>query len=363
MTLSPITYHLLNWYRENKRNLPWRETTNPYHVWVSEIILQQTRVAQGWDYYLRFTRRFPDVHSLAAASEEEVLKLWQGLGYYSRARNMHASARDIMNRLNGKFPDNYNDILSLKGIGDYTAAAISSIAFNEPYAAVDGNVLRVIARLFEVEESIHTAKGKRTIKEITQTLLPVDQPGAFNQAMMDLGALICTPMQPSCDRCPLRDHCMAYASNRTADLPKTNKKKKTRARYFNYFHIFHDGFTYISQRVDQDIWKNLYEFPLVETAQSIDMKELINSDEFKKLFNGIAPLAIDFSIKIKHVLSHQLIYARFYQVHLPGEINCRLPDQFIRTQEGMLDQFPVSRLIHKYLEYVNNTYGKLQKNY
>ncbi len=359
--MSPITRHLLNWYRANKRDLPWRGITDPYLIWVSEIILQQTRVAQGWDYYTRFTRRFPNVHSLAAASEEEVLKIWQGLGYYSRARNMHAAALDITNRFKGKFPTRYQEILSLKGVGEYTAAAISSIAFNKPYAAVDGNVLRVFARLFAIEESIHAVKGKRVITEIVQSLLPPEDPASFNQAVMDFGALVCTPLQPECIDCPLQGSCMAYARNEVANFPVTRKKTKARKRYFNYFYIVDNGFTYITRREEQDIWKNLYEFPLVETPLPIDINQLAGNKGFRELFVDTPQMTIEPPSSLKHVLSHQIIHACFYRVKPLEEHPFNAPEHFIRVPHDQLEHYPVSRLIGKYLELVDDSHGELQK--
>jgi A/G-specific adenine glycosylase len=345
-----VTLQLLSWYDENKRDLPWRGTDDPYLVWVSEIILQQTRVAQGWDYYVRFTRRFPNVKSLANADEVEVLRLWQGLGYYSRARNMHAAAKDIMSRFNGQFPTRYPDILSLKGIGEYTAAAISSIAFNEPHAAVDGNVLRVIARLFELEEPVQSTKGKRIIKELAKELLPKRRPGAFNQALMDLGALICVPRQPKCDDCPLADSCMALAGGRTDELPSSMKKKKARRRYFTYLHIRQEGYTYIQRRAGNDIWRNLYEFPLIETNEPIEVEELLLSNEYNQLFGEANSLAIDGPFTYKHLLSHQQIHANFYRVTLEKETVHMLMDQYVRIAEEEMERYPISRLMYKYIE-------------
>lgn len=361
-TNSPVTWYLLEWYKQNKRELPWRGIADPYLTWVSEIILQQTRVKQGWDYYTRFTRCFPNVQALANASEEEVLKVWQGLGYYSRARNMHAAAKEITSRFNGKFPTRHADILSLKGVGEYTAAAISSIAFNEPYAAVDGNVLRVIARLFAIEESIQSSKGKKTIAEIARSLLPETDPGTFNQAIMDFGSLVCTPSQPKCDDCPLRDFCMARSLNRVTDFPVTSKKKKSRKRYFHYFYILHAGFTYITRRTGQDIWKNLYEFPLVETPGPVQLVGLQEYDTYQDIFATLPSLPIDPPLSFKHVLSHQEIHARFYRVILPGETVFTPPGHLLRIQQEQLDHYPVSRLIRKYLESNHDSYGELQKN-
>lgn len=360
--LPPITRHLLDWYSENKREMPWRGATDPYLIWVSEVILQQTRVSQGWDYYTRFTSRFPNVQSLASANEEEVLKEWQGLGYYSRARNMHAAARDIVSRFNGEFPSRHHDILSLKGIGEYTAAAITSIAFNMPYAAVDGNVLRVIARLFAVEESIQASKGRKIITEIAQSLLPENEPGTFNQALMDFGSLVCTPSQPTCGDCPLQDFCMARSLNRSTAFPVTSKKKKVRTRHFNYFYITHSGSTYITRRTGQDIWKNLYEFPLVETTDPMELEQLEKSNMLRDLFDGTPLIHIDPPLYFKHVLSHQLIHARFYRVMLPEDIAFNPPKHLLPVQLEQLEHYPVSQLIRKYLERMENSYGELQKN-
>ncbi len=349
-TQEQITYQLLSWYDENKRDLPWRGTDDPYLVWVSEIILQQTRVTQGWDYYVRFTRRFPNVESLANASEEEVLRLWQGLGYYSRARNMHAAAKTILSRFNGKFPTRHTDILSLKGIGEYTAAAISSIAFNEPLVAIDGNVLRVIARLFEVEEPVQSTKGKRTIKELTKELLPKERPGAFNQALMDLGALVCVPRRPKCNDCPLADSCMAYAGGRTEELPVRMKKKKAKRRYFTYLHIRQNGNTFIRRRVGKDIWRNLYEFPLIETNEPIGLEMLLQNDEYNQLLGEAASLAIDGPFTYNHLLTHQQIHANFFRVTLRKEAVHAFMDQYEQIAEEEIEQYPVSRLMHKYIK-------------
>ena len=357
-TSAPITRHLLNWYNENKRDMPWRETSDPYLIWVSEVILQQTRVAQGWDYYVRFTRRFPTVQSLASASEEEVLMEWQGLGYYSRARNMHAAARDIMDRFNGEFPTRYNDILSLKGIGEYTASAISSIAFNEPHAAVDGNVLRVIARLFAIADPVGASKGKKAVTGIARSLLPLDNPAAFNQAIMDFGSLVCTPAQPKCDECPLQDYCMGYSLKRPTDFPVSAKKKEPRKRYFHYFHILHNGSTYITRRVKQDIWKNLYEFPLVETSGHEGLDHLLESPAFKELFAGIPILPVDPPSTFKHVLSHQLIHASFYRVVLSGKTAFNPPGELLKIKRDQLGLYPIARLTRKYLESMDDSCGK-----
>ena len=345
-----ITALLLNWYREYGRDLPWRETTDPYKIWISEIILQQTRVAQGRDYYFRFIERFPNVKSLAAAEEDEVLKLWQGLGYYTRARNVHAAAKQVMNTFNGIFPVTYPDIISLKGVGEYTAAAISSIAFNEPHAVVDGNVFRVVARLFGIELSIHTSEGKKVIKEIAQSLLPPEDAGRYNQAVMDFGALICTPAQPKCILCALQEYCAAFAKNRVGELPVNDRKVSIKNRYFHYFHIQHNDNTFLQKRNGSDIWKNLFEFPLIETPAPSDFAELEKTEIFRRLFTGIPSLSVDHRLTIKHQLTHQAIHTHFYRIIIPGEIPYNPPREIFKIENEQLPEYPVSRLTHKYLE-------------
>lgn len=349
---SGITMRLLNWYSENKRDLPWRETTDPYPVWLSEVILQQTRIAQGKDYYLRFVDRFPDVQSLAAAEEEEVLKLWQGLGYYTRARNLHAAAKQIMTRFNGRFPSNYSEILSLKGIGKYTAAAISSIAYHAPYAVVDGNVFRVIARLFAVEAPIDTAEGKKNISDVAQSLLHTDQPGTYNQAIMDFGSLVCTPVQPKCDDCPLQVYCRAYERKKVSFFPVTGRKPAVRKRYFNYLHIIHGSKTFIQKRNGADIWKNLYEFPLIETSKAVNFLMLSQTDDFQHLFPENINLSVDHRLTIKHQLTHQAIHTQFYRLEISAEIPFNPPPDFIRIEEKDLTAYPVSRLTDRYIEII-----------
>jgi len=346
---SPITTHLLNWYKEHKRDLPWRETTEAYTIWISEVILQQTRIAQGKDYFLRFMHRFPNVQLLAGAEEEEVLKLWQGLGYYSRARNMHAAAKQIMRQFDGIFPNSYSDILSLRGVGAYTAAAISSIAFNEPRAVVDGNVERVIARLFAIESSIHTSQGKKSIAAIAQSLMAEEAPGSYNQALMDFGSMVCTPAQPKCSDCLLQDYCAAYGANRVTDFPVNNRKVTIKKRYFHYFHIVQGNSTYLQKREGSDIWKNMYELPLIETLAATDFMQLEQTNEFRLLFSGIPSLTIDHRLVLKHQLTHQLIHTNFYRVIIPDNCPFTTPCNAIRIEKEQLSDYPVSRLTDKYI--------------
>ncbi len=295
--------NILDWYKINKRDLPWRKNKNPYFVWLSEVILQQTRVAQGTAYYYKFIERFPTVKELASASEEEILNLWQGLGYYSRARNLHKAAQQIINEFEGEFPNNYKDILSLKGVGDYTASAISSICFGEQKAVVDGNVYRVLSRCFAIDLPIDSTKGKKQFKILAEELLPSKQTGDYNQGLMELGALVCTPKLPQCFECPLQTKCIAYSKGTMSNYPVKTKKTKQRKRYFNYLVIKHRDSYYLEKRTGDDIWKNMYQFPLIETSK----EQTHPVYESESLFLERRKKAR------KHVLSHQTIYAIFWE--------------------------------------------------
>jgi A/G-specific adenine glycosylase len=346
--LSLFSRILSNWYDINKRTLPWRDASDPYIIWISEIILQQTRVEQGYDYFLRFTERFPDVESLAGADEREVLKLWQGLGYYSRARNLHAAAKDIMVRFAGVFPQEYSDVLSLKGVGEYTAAAIVSFAYRQPYAVVDGNVFRVLSRLFAIDEPINTGKGKKLFGLLAQDILDKQQPDMHNQAMMELGALQCVPANPDCGVCPLRDVCLAYASGNVLQYPVKQGKTQVKNRYFNYLDIRQDGKTYLHKREKNDVWKNMYEFPLIETTENLPTEDLLKNEQFVELFGKTENLRLKLVSQVKHVLSHRIIYASFYRIDLSAGTweNC----DFLEIPAEQFHDFPVSRLVHKYME-------------
>ena len=309
---------IIRWYAHHKRDLPWRTTKNPYRVWLSEIILQQTRVAQGLPYFRAFTSQFPTVQDLANASEQEVLKLWQGLGYYSRARNLHTTAQYIVAELNGVFPRTYQELLQLKGVGDYTASAIASFCYNEVTATVDGNVYRVLARFFGITTPVNSALAKKEFKQLAQTLIDVSRPAVFNQAIMEFGALQCTPQLPDCDSCPLSHACVALQQNKVNLLPKKDRKIKIRKRYFNYLVLLTDaGETVMQQRIGKGIWQNLYEFPLIETPDEIQVKELLQEPSFVKFVNGQ-----DFSIQLLnpkttvHKLSHQHLYIKFWLIKL-----------------------------------------------
>ena len=338
---------IIGWYLENKRDLPWRDTNDPYRIWVSEIILQQTRVAQGYDYYLRFISKFPTVKALADASEDEVLKCWQGLGYYSRARNMHAAAK----QMNGVFPTTYEGVLALKGVGEYTAAAICSFAYKMVYPAIDGNVYRVLSRCFGIDEPIDSAAGKRLFKELSDELIDKNQPDIYNQGTMEFGALHCTPKSPDCLFCPFSSHCVALSEGTINLLPVKKSKVKVRNRFFNYFYIItNDTQTVLlHKRVKQDIWQNLYEFPLIETTKAKTIEQLMKEELFKDWFGNLNGVEITPVIEgVKHVLSHQIILANFYIVRLNQ--NSLLSNLFLEIKKSELEEYPVSRLIHEFIE-------------
>lgn len=351
-----ISKMLMNWYNDNKRELPWRQTTDPYKIWISEIILQQTRVAQGLDYYIRFINRFPTIELLAEAKEEEVLKYWQGLGYYSRARNLHATAQTIVAQFGGVFPSSYENILSLRGIGEYTAAAIVSFAWNMPYPVVDGNVFRVLSRLFGLDIPIDSSKGKKEFSKLAYVIMDEENALLHNQAIMDFGALVCTPQTPSCQNCPFTNKCIALAADDIQRYPVKQHKTKSRDRFFHYFHIERDDFTYLYRRNDKDIWKGLFEFPLIETDGAVDFSELMETSDFKELFLTKDRLGISLVLdKKKHVLSHQVIYATFYRVKISDyypSLDC-----FIQIKSDDLQHYAIPRLIHIYLEKLDENFA------
>ena len=338
---------LIDWYRENGRDLPWRRTKNPYLIWISEIILQQTRVAQGYDYYQRFVTRFPDVFALAAADEDEVMKYWQGLGYYSRARNLHAAARRMAEA--GGFPVTYAGVRALKGVGEYTAAAICSFAWKLPYAVVDGNVYRVLARIFGIDTPIDSNAGKKVFSGLAAELLDRQHPDLYNQAIMDFGAIQCTPKVPVCLYCPLRENCVALASGQVEKLPVKAGKAVVKPRYFNYLHIHCRGVNLLARREAKDIWQNLYEYPLIETGQETELEVLQQTPAYLELMQEAGEIQILRSfIMPKHVLSHRIIYARFYEIEV--ERFSPAMQRFLQVPEEELEQYAVSRLIALYRE-------------
>ncbi|GLB53930.1 A/G-specific adenine glycosylase [Neptunitalea chrysea] len=311
---------LIDWYLKNKRDLPWRKTTDPYKIWLSEIMLQQTRVAQGLPYYIRFTEQYPAVEDLANAHEDEVLKLWQGLGYYSRARNLHATAKKVAFELNGKFPDTYKELLKLKGIGDYTASAIASISFGEGQPVVDGNVYRVLARYFGVHTSINSSLGVKYFKELAHEVKHEKQIAIYNQAIMEFGANQCKPQSPDCKVCPLKGSCAALAKDEVKLLPVKIKKTKITKRYFNYI-VFVDvnGNTLLQRRTKKGIWYNLYEFPLIETVTPVKNKSVLLEESYLQ-DHHVVSMELFHKGDIIHKLSHQHLYTKFWIVHLHGNL-------------------------------------------
>ena len=344
--MNSVADILLDWYAREGRDLPWRRTRDPYRIWLSEVILQQTRVAQGTEYYLRFTERFPDVASLAAAPEDEVLKLWQGLGYYSRARNLHAAARQVVERFGGRFPVALEEVRSLRGVGDYTAAAICSAAYDAPCAVVDGNVYRVLARLFDLDAPIDSTAGKRAFAELAQSQLDTAHPGRYNQAIMDFGALRCTPSSPRCEVCPLAGQCLALAAGTVAARPVKQGKTRVRDRWFNYLHVSSGDRTLLRRREGRDIWQGLYEFPLIETEGPAELPELVRLPQFRELL-GDAPWHLVRSIPLpKHQLSHQTLHA---VVHRIETLSLTPAAAAMAVPTVALGDYAVPRLIDLYL--------------
>ncbi len=350
---------LKSWYERHKRDLPWRNTADPYKVWVSEIILQQTRVDQGLDYYFRFIERFPDVGTLALAAENDVLMLWQGLGYYSRARNMHAAAKQISKDFGGKFPDNYQDLMRLKGVGPYTAAAIASFAFGEAKPAIDGNVNRVISRLFLVEHAVNKSPGQKAIEQISKKIIPHADPATYNQAMMEFGALQCVPVNPDCDICPLKTDCLAFKEGKVNALPVKVKKKAPKPRYLNYLVIEDEDSARVilTKRQNQkDIWYNLYEFPLIESGQELDAEQLTAGGEIEKWLGHSKFSLKSEPIRKKHQLSHQTLHAYFWRIKTNVQFLTDSSDDAAIFDVGSLEDYPLPRLISAFAEENLNNY-------
>lgn len=340
---------LINWYEENRRDLPWRHSPTPYQVWLSEVILQQTRVNQGREYYLRFIEKWPDVTDLAAASEEEVLKLWQGLGYYSRARNLHQCAQQVVTDYNGQFPADFEQLRKLKGIGDYTAAAIASIAFNLPHAVVDGNVYRVLARLYDIDTPINNNEGQKVFARLANELLDREHPGLHNQAMMEFGALHCTHKNPNCLLCPLQAQCLAFAHQTVMQRPVKLQKLKVTTRYFNYLVMRTDGGIYLHKRSGNDIWKNLYDFPCIESEQPMTVEEVLSSEKFTQLIDNKPITITKTSPVFTHKLTHRTIIAQFIEIKLEQKILRIETNDLFLARETELINYPIPRLIDLYL--------------
>lgn len=338
-----FAHKLLAWYHENRRILPWRDTHDPYIIWISEIILQQTRVVQGYDYFLRFMNRFPDVDALAAASEDEVLKCWQGLGYYSRARNLHAAARQIVEW--GGFPERYENIRQLKGVGDYTAAAIASFAFGLPHAVVDGNVYRVLSRYYGIEEPIDTGHGKKYFAAMAQELLPEGREAAdYNQAVMDFGAMQCVPKSPKCEDCPLVDGCAAFRDKKIQELPVKSRALTVTERYLHYMYIEVGGEVAVFRRESNDIWKGLYEPFLIETPAACAPENLLNDEKVPSFIRSDKAVMTYLCGGVRHQLTHRTLICDFYKVELADR-----PDDFGRrvcwVKKEELSNYTFPRLV------------------
>jgi len=330
---------------KNNRAMPWKGEKDPYKIWISEIILQQTRVQQGLVYYERFIHTFPDIKSLANASEKNIYKLWEGLGYYSRCKNLIATAKFIDKNLEGKFPERYEDILSLKGIGTYTASAIASFAFNQPYAVLDGNVFRVLARFFGKEIPVNTSEGKRFYADLSQSLLDKKNPGKYNQAIMDFGAVICKPALPLCFDCPLKKKCIAFSTNTVSELPINNSVNKQKDRFFNYLIVEYKKKFYVNKRIEKDIWQNLYEFILIETKSGVDENEILKNEKLLSLLNDDF-LIKSVSQKVSQKLTHQRINGRFIHVEIKKELSEK---SFFTVNKKQLKSLPFPKLIASYL--------------
>lgn len=333
------------WYSEHKRDMPWRNTKNPYNIWLSEIILQQTQVAQGLPYYDAFVNKYPTVFDLANAQEEDVLKLWQGLGYYSRARNLHTSAKYIANELNGVFPNTYKDLLQLKGVGDYTASAIASICFNEPTAVVDGNVYRVLSRYFGIDTPINSTKGIKEFKSLATSLMDHENPSDYNQAIMEFGAIQCKPKNPNCITCPLNESCGALQKNKIEALPVKLNKTKVSTKHFNFLVLLStDKQTIFQKRTTKGIWQNLYQFPLLETDQKLRMADFEKHPFIQSLFKD-APFEFSLynSKDIVHKLSHQHLHTKFWIIEID-----KLPQKGISIAE--IKTYPTAILISNFID-------------
>lgn len=341
---------LIQWYLQNKRELPWRNTTDAYVIWLSEIILQQTRVEQGMPYFHRFLEKYPDVRAFAAADEGDILNLWQGLGYYSRGRNMLKTARQVVEQFNGVFPVDYLQLTNLKGIGEYTAAAISSFSANESRAVVDGNVFRVLARYFGISEPINSTKGKKLFQGIANDLLSKEHPGLHNQAMMEFGAMLCKPKNPDCAICPVKEGCYALKHNRINSLPQKLKKVKIKERYLNYLLITDGDNILMNKRDERDIWANMYDLPLFESQERLSSEEVLALPNVKEYFGENIRTIDTFPIK-KHILTHQHLYAQF--IHIDNK-PIKLEQKWFYTNVNNLEKLAMPKIIFIFLNNLFN---------
>jgi A/G-specific adenine glycosylase len=343
-----FTSTLLEWNKnDNTRSMPWKGEKDPYRIWLSEIILQQTRVEQGWAYYERFILNYPTVKELAAAPEEAAFRLWQGLGYYARCKNMLAAAKQIVSQYHGHFPNTYDSIRSLKGVGPYTAAAIASFAFNLPHAVLDGNVFRVLSRYFDIDTPIDSTTGKKQFTELAQELLPHGESAAYNQSIMDFGAVICKPQLPACHSCPLAKKCKAFQLGLTALLPVKTKKLVIRKRYFYYLVLQHGDNVYIRKRTESDIWQNLHEFILIETTGPEDTATLQSSAAFKNIVKDIRYNMDAASSTFKQQLTHQTIHSQFLLLTV-----AQMPEipGYVAVRRDQLDQYAFPKTITDFLK-------------
>lgn len=344
--MKSFSQKLLEWHNPSVRDLPWKNTNDAYKIWLSEIILQQTRVEQGTPYYLAFIRQYPTVKKLADAPLDDVLKLWEGLGYYSRARNLHAAAQQVMELHGGKFPETHADILQLKGIGTYTAAAVASFAYDLPHAVLDGNVFRVLSRVFGIATPIDSTEGKKQFEQLAQQLLDKKNPSTYNQAIMDFGALVCKPQNPLCEQCPFSSECKALELNKISLLPVKAKKLIKSERHFHYFVLFDAKDIYIKQRTANDIWKGLFEFPVFESPQSTVNSQQIVSHPYIKKYGE--PSTVDCRLSYKQTLSHQYINGHFYEIKL-GKLP-KLDKTYLKIPKNTILNYAFPKIVRSYLE-------------
>ena len=341
-----ITNELVKWYKSHHRDLPWRNTSDPYRIWLSEVILQQTRVNQGIGYYHKFVDEYPTVHELARADEDSVLKNWQGLGYYSRARNLHKAARILSEQHEGYFPKSSKELSELPGVGEYISAAVASFAFDEAVPVVDGNVFRVLSRYFGVDEPIDTTRGKKKFRELANEVLNRKEPATFNQAIMEFGAMQCTPVNPDCASCPLQTGCVAYAENRVGELPVKARKTRQKQVFFYYLVLFDSEGLWVNKRTTEGIWKNLYDFPVVESSKKLDPEMAIG--KFRRTELPGETFISRVSEKYSHVLSHRKIEAVFIEAQ--NASGFERDSLYLKCKWTELPQLAVPRLIHRFLE-------------
>lgn len=338
---------LIQWLDNNPRSLIWKKDKDAYSTWLSEIIMQQTRVEYGSQYYMKFKTLYPTIFDLASATQQDVLKAWEGLGYYSRARNLHATAKHIAQNRNGKFPNTFKGLLELKGVGNYTAAAILSFVYNQPKAAIDGNAYRVLARHFGISTAIDSSAGKKEFQQLGDELIQeINKPADFNQAMMNLGATICKPKQPLCEKCPIQVNCVAHKSNQQQEYPVKTKKIKRIKRYFHFYVIHEGAFTFIEERTEKDVWKNLYQFPIVEVKKETDWTSTIENSCLQEIDKNTYQIKQVIQEK-KQVLSHQEIFATFIEIELNASIS--LPN-YKKIKQSELKSYPFPLVINNYLK-------------